>query len=310
MMKPNFLIIGTSRAGTTSMWSYLGQHPEVFMCPVKEPGFFIYEGKDKILTPKGWRLLRPYEKSWIAYCDLFSEAKNEKIIGEATTGYIYYPWVPNKIHRYLPNVKMLAILRNPIDRAYSLYLLHVQRGQETAKTFEEALELEDERYAKGYFFGHYKRRGLYYEQLRRYFKIFSKNQIMIVLYDDLKNNLDGLLHDIHQFLEVDPSFKPDTSQELNARGEQPTIVHKTWTTMGKLSRVGLFNILIPNHLRRKLSKKFFQWRRIKVKTQPKPPMNPETRRKLLDYFREDILKLSDLINRDLSHWLKEETKTE
>ena len=304
MPLPNFIIIGTSRAGTTSLYYYLKQHPQIYMSPVKEPGFFVFEGRKEMLTPVGRRKLPRFAWDWDAYRSLFDGVRHEKAIGEATSGCLYHPWVPEKIHSRLPDVKMIAVLRNPIDRAYSLYLLHVRDGLETATSFAESLALEEERISQGMFYCHYKKGGLYAEQLQRYFKYFPREQFRIFLYEDLKNDPLRVVQEIFQFLEVDPSFVPDMSAKFNPSvGSQKGKL--MWKIVNTILKQEPVKKMLPQTVQHRIAGKLYEWKMKGYHPQPKPPLDPEIRKELMDYYRNDILQLQDLIGRDLSHWLGE-----
>src|SRR5918994_33933 len=190
MTMPNFFIVGAQKAGTTSLYHYLNQHPDVFMSPRKEPFFFDRElnahgevvkqefgGPGDQQAPK-YVNIREYEA-------LFAGAKGEKAIGEASPLYIYAPGTAERIKRYVPEAKLIALLRNPADRAYSAFLHAVRIGREPLSDFAQALREEDDRiwYNWHYQF-HYRNRGLYYAQLKRYFEVFGREKVGIWLYED------------------------------------------------------------------------------------------------------------------------------
>ena len=141
--KPNFIVIGAMKAATTSLYTYLKQHPEIFMTKVKEPMFFNnfqQENNYKILGKKRKKLNTLEE-----YLAMFKDVKNEKAIGEASPAYIYNQKAPQLIKEHLPNVKIIAILRHPTDRAYSNYLHAKRADRENVTSFQGAIELEQKR---------------------------------------------------------------------------------------------------------------------------------------------------------------------
>src|SRR5215203_3559900 len=171
MTMPNFLIIGAMKSGTTALYYYLEQHPEIYMSPVKEPNFFSSQGQQNAVdavTNIG------------AYQHLFKGASDEKAIGEASHSYLYEPGAATAIRRYIPEAKLIAILRNPIERAYSHFLHMVRSGTEPLDDFTQALqEKEAVGVHKERTFQDYIGRGLYYEQLRRYFGTFPREQVKV-----------------------------------------------------------------------------------------------------------------------------------
>ena len=143
MTMPNFLIIGANKAGTTSIYSYLKQHPQIYMSPVKEPMFFTLEGKNIDRTEVSRQItLKTAVNDIEDYQALFQGVSNEKAIGEASTAYLHCPWCAERIKQYIPDVKLIAILRDPIERAYSNYLMYVRWGLETLD-FPEAVRQEE-----------------------------------------------------------------------------------------------------------------------------------------------------------------------
>lgn len=301
MTMPNFLIIGAAKAGTSSLHFWLAQHPEVYMTPDKQTYFFASEGDPPGFEGPGDRehAQRKRITRLEDYQALFEGVTTEKAIGEACAVYLYDPMSPACIRRHVPDAKLIIVLRDPAERAYSSYMQMVRDGYETIEDFSEALRLEEDRIKDNWrHLWHYKARGFYHDQIKRYFALFDSSQIRIYMFDDLKRNPAELVKDLLRYLEVDGSFVPDTSRKYNASG-----VPESRT---------LFNlIMLPNPLKT-LGKPLFPKAirdRIKdiVTTNPtllrKPPMPPEVRRQLVDEYREDTLKLQDLIGRDLSHWL-------
>ena len=146
MSMPNFLIIGAAKSGTTSLYAYLEQHPQAYLSPKKEPEFFSYEGREVDFNgPKGEEQANHGIKQHITanieeYRALFRGASDEKAIGEASTMYLYSPQAPSRIKHYIPKVKLIAIFRNPVDRAYSTFSYLTLQGREPLSEFSQALQ--------------------------------------------------------------------------------------------------------------------------------------------------------------------------
>lgn len=296
MTMPNFLVIGAEKAGTTALYHYLAQHPQVYMSPVKEAHFFTFEGERGGGIGPGHRPAE-HVTSVDAYRELFEAASDEKAIGEASTSYIYYPNVASKIRTYVPHVKLIAVLRDPADRAYSNFLHCRWLGREPLDDFASALRAEDERVQEGWgALWHYRRKGLYHEQLARYFSVFDAEQIKVFLYEDLRSNPVVVTQDIFAFLGVDASFVPDVSAKLNVSGvPKNRRLHAVVTTLNR-SAVKRF---LPSGIVRALREPV----RRRILTKP-PTLSPELRRELVAASREDVLRLQDAIGRDLSSWLE------
>lgn len=196
-MQPNFLIIGAARSGTTTLYSQLQSHPEVYLPVSKRPEpHFFYKSAE---FAKG---LPYYEERF------FSGCSGQKAIGEASTSYLFGMKTPELIRESLGDVKLICILRNPVERALSSYYHTVKSGMETL-TFDEAIKLEAERKKQmdGTPLGEiapfaYVERGFYHAQLLRWFKVFDRDQMKIVIFDDFVNSPALVMADIAQFLGI------------------------------------------------------------------------------------------------------------
>lgn len=296
---PNFLLIGAAKSGTTAIYTYIKQHPEIFMSTPKELRFFSYsgsypEGLDEKFLHKGVTTLNEY----IAH---FDAVKDEKAIGEASPMYLYTPGAAEKIKTTIPDIKLLAILRNPVDRAYSAYMHAIREWNEPADSFREALKKEPERIAAGWgMLWHYTNAGFYSEQLERYYGIFDPGQIKVVLYDDLVKNTEYLMKNIFEFLDVDSTFVPDTSARPNVSGFPKNsgfhkFMYRLFMEDNPIKQIS--RIIFPKKLRRDVMVN------MRLLNLEKKKMPKDIRSELTDLFREDITKLEKLINRDLSFWV-------
>jgi len=284
---PNFLIIGAQKSGTTSLYEYLRQHPQVFMSPVKEPHFFTYEGE----PPPSPDMVT----DWFTYQQLFSAAKEHHIaIGEASPSYLHAEHVPERIAHYLPEVRLIAILRHPAERAFSNWVHNVRNGREHL-SFCEALAAEDDRIRQGYSYAFwYKYKGFYYRHLSRYMTLFPRERICVYLFDDLRQQPLALLRDVFTFLGVDPDFQPRLARH-NVSGIPKGVVGKVFSRLRKSRALReVVKKSVPESIRAQIRS------RILVR----PQMAEDVRQSLIALYREDILRLQDFLNRDLSHWLR------
>ena len=175
---------------------------------------FHQDNNYKILGSKRNRLTTLNE-----YLAMFNDVKNEKAIGEASPSYIYNQKAPQLIKEHLPNVKIIAILRQPTDRAYSNYLHSKRADRENVTSFKEAIALENKRIENNWSpLYHYIEKGYYSVQLKRYFDLFSEKNIKIYLFEDVVKNTKETLKDIFKFLEVDENVEIDTSKKANVSG--------------------------------------------------------------------------------------------
>lgn len=297
MTMPNFLIIGAAKSGTTALYEYLKAHPQIYTSPIKEPKFFGLEGeKLNFQGPDDEKANRTIITETKAYQSLFQGVSNETAIGEASPWYLYIQKAPIQIYKYVPQVKLIAILRNPVDRAYSNFLHQCQFGAEPLTDFAQALREEETRMHSNWRpFWHYKQLGFYYIQLQRYFELFDRSQIRVYLYEELCDRPIDLLQDIFRFLGVDDKFIPDVSKKYNVTFIPKN--HKLPAAHSKPNINSFIQRLIPTNLS--------QHRNNFKKLSVKPQMPPKIRRQLIEEYREDILQLQQLIQRDLSQWLGE-----
>lgn len=269
------------------------------MSPVKETYFFVTENGIWDFPNNPWGYSRPPGRTLDAYGGLFEGVRNETAWGEATPGYIYDPYTPERIHRHIPAAKLIAILRHPVERGFSNYLHCVRSGVEPL-TFEEALSVEDQRIRELFQIRfHYKQKGFYFSQIQRYLKYFDRNQIRIYLYEDWQKPLD-LMRDVYRFLSVDETFLPDMEERFNVNPGTNVIRSKGWRNMLEQPNPAraVLKHLIPFGWREPLKRSLLR------ANQYTPRLTPRVRQQLIEDYRDDTLRLQDLIGRDLSAWLK------
>lgn len=299
---PNFLIVGAMKSGTTSLWRYLKQHPQIYMPSLKEPRLLA----SSIFLKLGNELY-PFQRvcksrpvcTFEDYVKLFSNAKNETAIGEASPHYLYpYSTTIPTIKKYLGDVKIIIILRNPVDRAFSAYKHTSIIDRTESLPFEKCLELEEERKKNEVrpMMHFYKDLGFYYNQVKAYIENFSR--VKVTLLDDLENDPQRLVQDIYDFLDVDSTFTPNLDRKYNVSPPRDIFLRKFILNYNHplkrfLRRIFLNTIGLNNTER--LVNLLKRGKQIK--------MNPETRRYLTELYKDDILKLQDLMKRDLSRWI-------
>lgn len=296
---PDFLIIGAAKSGTTSLYYYLRQHPKIFMPQNKEPSFFSLEGKN--LGQFHFEGHNNTQSEFILgieqYQNLFRNAAPFTKKGEASTIYLYDEDTPKKILHYIPSGKLIAILRNPIDRAYSNFNDFRRKGFEPLRNFADAIKAEPRRIKENWFNSYYYvDRGLYSRQLRNYYNYFPKTQIKIFLYEDLKET-EKVVRDIFQFLGIDPDVPIHTNIKYNISGNLRFPRLYKWARQSHQAKQFLRNLL-----------PWDKWTYIKGKWDSImltkiEPIPDEIHDQLLNFFLPDIIDLQDLINRDLSHWM-------
>jgi len=293
MTLPNFFILGAQKCGTDALYNALRQHPDIYMSPNKEPFFFIMDG-----DLPGYRIPTPGYKNRLVYnldqyLQLFEGAVDQKAVGEASAIYLssYYPErTAERIFRRVPDARLIAVLRQPADRAYSAFNYYHARDLEPLSNFNQALAAEAARVQANDFPDiRHRLNGYYYANLKPYFDQFPPEQIRVYLYEDWSANPTNVLRDIFCFLNVDETPNIQV-QKLNI----------TFCYRSKLLRKFLIKskLLLPEWSSTKLYQQLTLWNRVKP-----PPLAPALRRALTEGYRQDILRLQTLINRDLAHWL-------
>ncbi len=297
---PNFLIVGAAKSGTSSLHNYLNQHPEVFMPSYNKEGMKVKELRFLIKDLVQHRLHNGVW-SWEEYKSLFNEVKNEISIGESTVLYLYYyEYAIDSIKKYLgENVKIIIMLRNPTDRAYSAFQ-HVSRGLKEQNSFEEALEIEKGRIDKDSSLTPmvmYKEMGLYYDMVRAYKENFKN--VHIIFYEDFRDDTEGEIKKIFKFLGLSLSANIDFISRHNVGGKRWKNEKMKHVFMKKNPLKSALKKVIPKSLRKGVRDTL-----ISASTDKVAPMKENTRIKLNEFFKRDVLKLSELLNKDLSHWTK------
>jgi hypothetical protein len=298
MPLPNFLIIGAAKSGTTSLYHYLGQHPDIFMSPIKEPKFFAHDGEQlHFHGPRDMEAIHDVVTDWEMYKTLFDGAKSEKAIGEASAEYLYSPQASERIHHYIPDAKLIVILRNPVERAYSNFLFMRRNGREMCSTFERGLACEDERIRNGWeFIWYYKHIGKYAEQLKRYYTLFPHEHVHVILFDDLQKTPQKVVQNCFHFLGVDERFESDVSAKHMATTYLPNCCIPQYKALYDLCyQSHIVRMFVPTRLRR-ITMEYLSRDRVV------PPLTKKTRKRLLQCYLKDLQELEDLIGRDLSHW--------
>jgi Sulfotransferase family len=299
-MLPNFLVVGAAKAGTTSLWDFLRRHPQVYMpSGIKETNFFALEGTGADYKGPGddYYVNRLAITDRATYEGLFEGVTDQVAVGEVTPIYMCHPDAPPRIKACIPGVKIIAILRNPVDRAFSSYLHLVRDGRESLD-FAAALGQETERVAANWEpLWHLKELGLYYKQLSHYYELFDSRQIRVYLFEELIGNRQATLADLMQFLGIDADVEIEFKKTNSA--SQVTITKSRF-----LSDLVFKDNVVKQAAKRILPTTFIRKAKdlIVDANTYKPTLAPSVRRELAAFFREDIKHLEKLIDRDLSSW--------
>jgi hypothetical protein len=302
--KPNFLIVGAAKSGSTSLYQYLNQHPEVFMPVNKEPNYFVADyQKDMSKDCPSYKIdMKRMVFEQDNYYNLFNQVnKNHKAIGEASVTYLFKPIEAIlKIKRELGDPKILIILRNPIKRAFSHYSYACELGLEKL-SFDEAISVENKRLKKKWSSTFaYINQGMFYNQVKAYKEAFSNVHVLVL--DDFLNNEQLELEKIYNYLGIDSTFKNFFGENFNASGvPKVKLIHKylVQDNFLKKSLKSFFKNFISEENLRKIARK------ARVLNQGKKMIaTDEENQKLKVIYTKDIECLSKLLKKDLTFWLK------
>lgn len=294
MVLPNFLCVGAQKAGTTTLHDILKQHPEIYLPEIKETKFF----QDNSKYEKG---ITYYEK------EFFRGVRDEKAIGEIDPEYMYFEYVPERIYKHLgSDIKLIFMLRNPVDRAYSHYWMSYRRGYET-ETFEKAIELEKKRIALDEFHKNhfsYISRGFYAEQIKRYLKFFPKENMFFVIFEeDFLAKREQTIKKLLNFFQISDNYALNLNIKSNPVSMPRFKMLRDFIYKPNfIKKVG--KVLIPYKKARERIIKLIE----KINYRPfKPPkLDKVSKRKILEeYFIEDIKETEEIIGRCLKVWYEE-----
>lgn len=289
---PDFIIIGAAKSGTTSLYEYLCRHPQIFMCTPKEPDFFSIDAN--------------YFKGIDWYYSLFNEASPTQVCGEASTTYSrwhQHPKAAERIYQSLGQVKLIYIMRHPVDRAYSFYV-HRFKGSlhkpelAVSNTFEETIKQQSEFIESSY----------YLEQIEQYLKFFPRESFLFLLMKDLIEEPAETLNKIMTFINVDNRIDLTEQEKIvaNKAGDYPEwyVKNQLLKPLKLIPGVNFVSSLLSEEVKSNVYQiiKKARYKEWKTSQFMPPPMLQETRALLLEHFKEPNSQLARFLNRDLSHW--------
>ncbi|QDH11174.1 sulfotransferase [Nocardioides dongxiaopingii] len=300
--RPDFLIIGAPKAGTTALHAALAQHPDVFVSNPKEPKYWLCDDA----PPPHWTGPgdRHSQQEWIwrpdRYADLFRGARDDQVRGESTPFYLWSRGAHRRIAEALPDVRLIAVVRDPVDRAYSNWMHLWSDGLERERDFVEAFAAQDQRVADGYApFWRYRELGLYGDQLAHLHQHVDPRQVLVLRYRDVVDEPASAVDRACRHLGIREGLV-DTIPRDNARA----FARPGWRTraFGPLVRAGAAaGQFLPPQVWRTASKPVVA--RLSDGTARRPPLSAEQRAALVDVFTDDIHLLSRLTGEDFSDWL-------
>ena len=283
-MEPNFFIVGAPKSGTTNMSYYLMQHPQVFMPENLEPYYFA-----RLDVPQNYK--REIISDEKKYLSLFKNAKNCKAVGESSPVYLYCPHSALEIKNRFPNSKLIISLRNPIEIAYSEYFSLKFMGFDQNRSFDELLDSSEEQLTRNEFhIDSLLEAGFYSKHIKRFQKIFSKNQIKITIFEEYVKNTVPTINSILSFLGIKESITFDVTSKGAYKvprnfASQKLMNNSTFRKAAKF--------VIPTVTRQKIGERFL------VKESSRPPLKQNQRKRLTQIYQDDVENLSELLGRNL-----------
>lgn len=289
MSFPNFFIVGAPKAGTTSVYRYLAEHPQVFLSPVKEPNHFA----SRSIREQGLYYDAPMISRAEEYAALFEGSEGFRAIGEASVSYMFYEEACERIASACPGAKILVFLRDPAERAFSHYLMDARLGLvdrplegvlDAAGCGDAAIDLRYQQYVK---------LGLYSGQLARYLEAFGPERVLVTFFEDVSRDALAASRRIFAFLGVDEEFSPETQ-----------VAHNPY----RRPRGRLVGALYRSQRLRSLARAVLPARglsRLRESVMPstgRPRLEPSLRARLVDVFRDDVERLEVMCGRDLESW--------
>ncbi len=298
--KPNLFIVGQPKSGTSALYSFLKAHPRVCMCETKEPQFFCKDINSQFFSlSKMERTLKNYEA-------LFGNCGGETIIGEASTAYLYSEVAAREIHKYNPDAKIIAMFREPVEFLFSYHrqMLRTSWPLESEQDFLSALRLEEERVHGRMLpkecaepkFLYYSRRIKYAEQMGRFFAEFPRSQILVIIFEEFRNNNAGVFNKVMRFLEIDDGFEPEfkiVNPMVRIRGRRV----KQFVDQLLFAPKRRLKPIIPKSLYGGIRSIY---RRIFFSSSGIPSLSAEEKDMLKGLYRPEVGSFAKLVGRDLN----------
>ena len=288
-MKVDFFIVGAPKSGTTSLYHYLSEHPQVEMSSQKEPDYF----SDKAIHEQGMYYAKNRVDTLDKYESLFVQ-KESVVYGEASVSYLFYENVAEDIKKYNPNAKIIIMLRNPIERAFSHYLMDYRLGL-ISDSFENIIAKKSKHKNAHLFYQQYIEVSKYATQIQRYLDFFEKESILFIDYEDFKKNVSKTVGKVYDFLNISAEFAADINTKYNTFTMPKNKGIRFIYSFVFLRKILTF--LFPIYLVK-------NFRVLLFKTDKKPELLKETRSQLRIIFNDDIKKLEEVLAKNYSKWIK------
>ena len=301
MRRPNLFLIGAPKSGTTSLYEYLRGHPDVFMSPMKEPFYF---SPDVTSGPRRRQLRHGRDEQ--AYLELFADAAEQRWVGEASTAYMVSSVAAGLVKEFVPDARLIAMVRNPVEVTHALHGERVSHGVEDITDFEQALDADDDRRAgrrlpegSSPLGATYVDAGRFGEQLERWFAAFGRDRVHVIVFDDFAANTATSFEDVLRFLEIDPTYRPSSFKVHNPshRMRGGLIGTLRRSPLGRAARRLVSRVMGERRATRLAREN--RHSRVARSANVREPLPPALRQRLEQALEPDVARLSRLLDRDL-----------
>jgi hypothetical protein len=295
---PEFFIVGAPKCGTTAMADYLGQHPEIGMCPRKETHVFATDLSERMAMRRGQK---PMSRD--RFLELFTGLQEERLRGEASVWHLYSATAAAEIAAFEPQAKIIVMLRSPVEMLPSLHSQFVFVGIEPEEDFERALDLDQERERSGPPPGFpprsYRSAVHYGEQIRRYLEVFGRDRIHVIVYDEFRDDTLGTYREACRFLDVDPDFEPNL-EIVNPNKRVRSRTFRRFVRRPPEWVRPAIHRLTTEPLRRRVARAMIRWN---TSVGGRAPLAPRVRAELESEAAREVRELDDLLGLDVSAWV-------
>ncbi len=276
-LRPNYMIIGASKCATTSICNMIGRHPEVFMVECKEPSFFNDDDN--------------YAKGLAWYESLYEKGAGKKALGEGSNRYTEkerFPHTVERIHAYVPDVKLIYVTRHPLERMESFWIQKLSRSQRINPDFNKAMREHREAFVDS---------SNYYQQIQAYRGRFRDEQIKLMFYEDFARDTAGFIRDLLQFLEVDPSVSVHQGAKAVNVSKGKKIDTKAMSLVRRVPGFDAWRHLLPKNMRSWAKDRF-----LRRTVDDRPAWDDDTRDWVLSIIEQDTLKFLALAGKPADYW--------
>lgn len=295
MTLPNFAIAGAPKSGTTALWAYLAEHPDVFLASQKEPAFFtqVVGEMENGMVGTGPTHTGRYSKGLEWYESLFHGYSGQSAVGEASTVYLSAPDAPELMLRHIPSARLIFVLRDPVDRAYSHYWQEYRRGWRLPP-FTDMLRDHHPRLE------YYRHVGAYAEHLSRFLRSFPRDRICVLLFEELRADPLGSLSRVCEFLGIDSSFQPEALRQRFKEQKRPR--NRAAARLLSSMQASPVRDRVPPPLRSVLTtvgRRLIRWN---LADNGYPPLSAELRMRVVGEFERDIEFVEQWTGHSLERW--------